>query len=136
MSTTIVLSHQTPSNHAQCLWALRKRRARFGALLIILLYKPNAEDKDVALAERYSLRACTGLQLSGRDGMCRPGIVGECTAVLGVVLDEVEEYATTADAVLRPVYTAENTVSGCDCVDVKIAARLGGVGNTYCARPS
>ena len=46
----------------------------------------------------------TAFKLSDRNWMRSPRIVGECTAVLGVVLNQVEENTTSADAVLSPVY--------------------------------
>lgn len=67
------------------------------------------------MAKRRALGPSTAFELGDGDGVCRPGIVWECTAVLRIVFDQVEEDSTAADAVLRPIYT----VAVSDCVDVR-----------------
>lgn len=94
----------TYRQYAQSLRTPSKRHARFVAFAIVLLHESNAENKDIALTERRSLGFSTAFQLGDGDGVCGPRIVGKCTAVLGVVVYQVEKDTTAADAVLRPVY--------------------------------
>ena len=92
------------------------------ALVIVLLYEPNTKDKDIALTKCDSLGPSAAFKLGDGNGMCGPGIVRQCTAVSGVVIDQVEKDSSTTDSVLCPVYGPKRSASGFDYVKIELMA--------------
>ena len=69
-----------------------------------LLHEADTEDEDVAPAKCHALLGCARLEVFDRDRMRRPWVVWKrLRAALREEVDEVEEHAAAADAVLGPV---------------------------------
>lgn len=71
------------------------------------LYEADTEDEDVRRAEGHALRLGGGEDVLEGDGVRRDGIIGQLAVEVRVVLHEVDEDTTAADAVLGPVYAGE-----------------------------
>ena len=65
--------------------------------------EPDPDEQHVRPSKRDALFLGARFELGDADRVARPRVVGQRVAVGGVVVDEVEEDAASADTVVRPV---------------------------------
>ena len=89
--------------HLQLLWSRSNPVLLLLATFVVPANEADSDDEDISLFECYPFVLRAGLELVDGDSMSGPGIVRKRVAIASEIFDKIQEDATAADTVLRPV---------------------------------
>ena len=89
--------------HLQLLWSRSNPVLLLLATFVVPANEADSDDEDISLFECYPFVLRASLELVDSDSMSGPGIVRKRVAIASEIFDKIQEDATAADTVLRPV---------------------------------
>ena len=89
--------------HLQLLWSRSNPVLLLLATFVVPANEADSDDEDISLFECYPFVLRAGLELIDGDPMSGPRIVRKRVAIASEIFDKIQEDATSADTVLRPV---------------------------------